>query len=117
MLFLAYKIISATTDITDIDTKRKPLTFFQAALFQWVNPKAWVMAIGAISTYTSINSNMLEQVLIICLLFLVLGLPCIAIWLFGGVALRKYMKNPRHMRIINLILGSLLALSIVLVLF
>jgi len=116
ILYLAWKI--ATTDIhINKDKKSKPFTFIQAALFQWVNPKALVMSIGAISAYTEVGGNIFYEVLVISLTFFIVCLPCVGIWMFFGTTLKRFLKNETHQRVFNYIMGVLLAASIVLILF
>lgn len=117
MLYLAAKIVMSDPHLAKVSGKDKPLSFFQAVLFQWINPKAWIMAIGSVATYTSISGNMFTQILIIGLVYLLSGIPCTGTWLVGGAALSKYLHNPSHMRKFNWTMGLLLALSILLMLF
>lgn len=117
MLYLAYQIIRSSSSLKDVKSAHRPLSFFKAVLFQWVNPKAWVMGIGAVSAFTVINLPMTSQVVIISFIYLLVGIPCIAFWLLGGVAVRRYMNNPRHLQIFNVTMGILLIASIILMLF
>src|SRR5690554_2079942 len=87
-----------------------PLSFWQGALFQWVNPKAWMMMLTAIATYTQPQS-MWSNTLIIGLVFAVLGLPVISVWNLFGASLRQFLQNPLRARIFNLLMGVLLLAS------
>lgn len=118
MLWLAFKIITSSTK-KDKKSANKPLTFIQAALFQWVNPKAWVMAIGAISTYTIVNdnTNILIQVVMITIIYTIVSFICTGFWLFGGNPVKKILNNQRHLKLFNLTLGGLLILSIIVMVF
>lgn len=117
MLYLAYQIIRSSSSLKEVKSAHRPLSFFKAVLFQWVNPKAWVMAIGAVSAFTVITLPMVSQVIIISLIYFLVGVPCIAFWLFGGVAVRRYLNNPRYLQIFNVTMGILLIASIILMLF
>ncbi|AUR52740.1 LysE family translocator [Aquella oligotrophica] len=117
MLYLAYQIIRSSSSLKEVKSARRPLSFFKAVLFQWVNPKAWVMGIGAVSAFTVINLPMVSQVIIISLIYFLVGVPCIAFWLIGGVAVRRYLNNTRHLQIFNVTMGILLIASILLMLF
>ena len=112
MTYMAYKIITATSNVSTND-HATPISFMQAVLFQWVNPKAWVMAIAAVSTYTIQNNDMLSQILLISFVFFITLFPTIGIWLFGGTFIRKIINSPRQLKIFNLCLGAALILSIV----
>lgn len=90
----------------------KPLTFLQAALFQWVNPKAWVMATGAVAAYTTQDAGMLLQVLLIAGAFLIASMPCVGIWLVCGTWLKRFLKEVRYQRAFNRTMALLLVVSI-----
>ncbi|KGJ87438.1 LysE family translocator [Colwellia psychrerythraea] len=111
LLYLAWLIASSSPTSLDVE-KSKPLSFTQAALFQWVNPKAWVMATGAVSAYTSISSDIFSQVIFIALAFFIVAFPCVGIWLFFGVGLKKYLNSPKHQKIFNLSMALLLIGSV-----
>lgn len=112
LLYLAYRIATAPVDVDAVDTGR-PLSALQAALFQWVNPKAWVMAVGAVVTYVSASSGYAPQVLLIAVVFLVLGTPCTAAWLCMGVSLKRVLRKPAQYRAFNIAMALLLVVSIV----
>ncbi len=111
LLYLAYKIASTRSGPAEVEHTR-PLTFFQAALFQWVNPKAWVMAVGAMAAFTTVNREVLAQALWISLAFFMVSFPCVGLWLMGGAALRNWLKQPKQLRIFNLTMATLLVLSV-----
>lgn len=110
--YLAYKIASAP--VTGLkESEGKPFTFIQAAAFQWVNPKAWVLAVGATVTYTTLGEGYVLQVLTIGFIFLIFGAPCILLWLWGGVSLKKLMRKPNYVRIFNISMAVLLIGSLI----
>ena len=109
--YLAYHVaIASGTSIHE--NKNKPLTFMQAAVFQWINPKAWIMATEAIAAYTTQDSDMLIQVYYVTLAFFLMMFPCTAVWLFFGVNLKKILKNEIQQRLFNLCMAVLLILSV-----
>jgi threonine/homoserine/homoserine lactone efflux protein len=117
LCYLAYRIATSPTkplvaEVLD-EMKSRPLSFLQAALFQWVNPKAWIMIIGAIVTYTNSGLDYPLQIGIIALFFLFLGTPCTFMWLGFGTALKRYLAKPIHLKIFNIVMASLLLLSLV----
>ena len=63
------------------------MNFLQAALFQWLNPKAWVVAVGGVATYTTAN-GVFAQAFVLAIIFLIVTLPSLAFWTFTGSALR-----------------------------
>lgn len=117
MLYLALQTIRSDPHLKDVASSSKPLTFIQAILFQWVNPKAWVMAIGVVATYTLQNMGILNQILTISLVYFLVGVPCVGTWMISGIALSRFLRNPSHMRKFNWAMGLLLALSIITMLF
>ena len=110
MLYLAYRI--ATADgIGGGESSAKPQGFWQAAAFQWVNPKAWAMAVGAITTYVP-PTHYVANVFVVAAVFAVVNLPCIFTWTAFGVALRRFLDRPRVLRAFNLAMAGLLVLSL-----
>jgi len=112
LTYLAWRI--ATAPVNDAaQTTGKPLTFLQAAAFQWVNPKAWVLAIGATVTYTVFADSYVMQVLTIAGIFLVFGAPSIMLWLWGGASLKKLLQKPLSVKIFNYGMAGLLMASLI----
>jgi len=94
------------------DGQSRPLTFVQAALFQWVNPKAWVTGTSAIAAFTTIDADLTLQILIIGLVLFLVALPSAAVWMLFGTALQRILANPRHLRVFNVTMALLLAGSV-----
>ena len=116
LAYLAYRIATTPVSSSGAATGR-PLSFLQSCAFQWVNPKAWVMAVGAIVTFTVGGANYLLQVLTICAVFIVFGAPCNFAWLWLGRSLKQWVQNPQRLRQFNRAMGALLLLSLTPVLF
>ena len=89
----------------------KPLTFVQAAAFQWINPKAWIMAVTACATYTDQNRHTLG-VLVITAVFTLVTLPAIAVWVGLGAALQRWLGRPRNLAVFNYTMAALLIASL-----
>ncbi len=111
LLWMAYKIGSSKGNMK-IKEKHKPFTFIQAALFQWVNPKGWIMSMTAMSIFVTSKDNSISQVIIIAFLFLLAGAISCNTWAIGGVALKRFIKDENHVRKFNLIMAILLVVSI-----
>jgi len=111
LVYLAGRIAKAAP-IEHAETSTKPLNFFQAALFQWVNPKAWVMGTGAISSFTVSNQSMFDQVAFIALTFLVAAAISVSLWLIVGYQLKLWLKDNRYQRWFNFTMAGLLIMSI-----
>jgi len=104
-LFRSAMVVQGAADQQPVVSK--PLTLWQAAVFQWVNPKAWMMMLTAIATYTQPQS-LLSDTLLIGFLFAVLGMPVISMWNLFGASLRKFLLDPLKARVFNLLMGVLL---------
>jgi len=111
LLYLAYKIATSGPVKDATDKEARPMSYLGAAAFQWVNPKAWVMAIGAISTYTPINGYF-TNVVIIALVFGVVNLPAVSMWAGCGSLLRNVLRDPFWLRIFNGVMAALLVVSL-----
>ncbi len=111
LLYLAWKIARSGAPQTPDVAPPKPFSFLQAAAFQWVNPKAWVMAIGAITTYTP-HEHFTVNVLLIAALFALVNCPSVGLWTVAGSLLRTWLRDPRILRAFNLGMAVLLVLSL-----
>ena len=94
----------------------RPMTFLQAAAFQWVNVKAWIMAIGAVATYTP-QVGYFANLLAVTLIFTLVNIPCIAAWVGVGTVLRGVLADPLRLRVFNVAMALLLLASLYPVLF
>lgn len=111
LLYLAWKIANAGA-IDDTGKGGRPMTFVQASAFQWINPKAWIMAIGAVTTYATILAFPYNSALISAV-FTVIGSVSAASWLSFGTGLRKIITDPKIVRIFNWVMATLLVLSLI----
>lgn len=110
LIYLAWRIATAAP-ATLKGGRSRPLSFFEAALFQWVNPKAWIMATSAIATYTTVGTDLAAQIALIVLVFFLMTWPAAGAWLLCGAALQRILRNPLHQKLFNLIMALLLILS------
>jgi threonine/homoserine/homoserine lactone efflux protein len=111
MLFLAWKIATAKLSTSE-DVAAKPMTFAQMMLFQWINPKGWVMAITALSAYT-VASSYYTGVATVVGMFVLMGISSAITWAGFGAGLKSVMTDPRYFRVINIGLAALLVVSLV----
>ena len=112
LLYLAWKIATGPTDLS-LKQSAKPPGFIQMALFQFVNPKAWTLAVAALSTFTGFWDSFLLEVVVMAVIFGVFSLPCTAAWTLLGVGAGRVMSKPRHMLIFNLVMAALLVVSVI----
>ena len=111
LLYLAWKIATAGAPDPDAVSRSKPLSFIQAAAFQWVNPKAWVMALGAITTFVP-QQNFVYNMLVVAGLFALINGPSCSLWAIAGSLLRRALQSPRTLRLFNGGMAILLVLSL-----
>lgn len=109
MLWLAWKIAKAGTP-GEGRAAAQPMTFLQAAAFQWVNPKAWAMALGAVSAYVPDPSVMAYAV--VALVFASVNLPSVSVWAGAGRVVRRWLEGPGRLRAFNFTMAGLLVLSL-----
>jgi threonine/homoserine/homoserine lactone efflux protein len=112
LVYLAAAIAMSEPVKPGEDSGRRPMTFWGAALFQWVNVKGWVMVIGTITAYAGIARfpwNIAIQVAV-CLL---LGVVATSIWTLSGTWLRALMTSPRAVRAFNIVMAALLLASLI----
>jgi threonine/homoserine/homoserine lactone efflux protein len=115
MLYLAYQVVISHSKPENAATK-KPLTFLQASLFQWVNPKAWMMGVGAIAIFVLSDNYVLNAVLI-SFIYFITCIFCTGAWLVLGNYLQVILKTDRHRIWFNIIMAVALVASIVKMIF
>lgn len=110
LVFLAWKIANASSPSASEELKA-PFTFIQALAYQWLNPKAWVISVGAIATFTSLG-NIKAAVVGIVLGYIAAGAVSMALWLFVGVYIQRFLSNESKLRYFNLFMAVLLLASL-----
>jgi threonine/homoserine/homoserine lactone efflux protein len=110
LIYLSFKIASACPAVEETKKASKPFTFIQAALFQWINPKAWTMALTAITLYAS--SNALKDIIYVSLLYCLMNIPAVTTWVVLGKQMRKFLQDRVRLRIFNIVMGLLLFSSL-----
>ncbi|WP_372835885.1 LysE family translocator [Puniceibacterium confluentis] len=114
MLYLAWKIAHAAAP-RDTGATGRPLSFFQAAAFQWVNPKAWSMGLSAITLYAA--GRDLAAVLWVAGAYVVCAVLSTTLWTLAGQQLRRLLRAPARLRAFNWLMAGLLVASLLPVLF
>ncbi|MGO3741460.1 LysE family translocator [Kerstersia sp.] len=110
LLYLAWRIATAG-GMEHTSQRGRPMTLMEALLFQWVNPKAWIMVVGAIAAYVP-QQNFFVNLAAATLLSGLVNLPCISVWTLCGTALRRVLTAPLAVRCFNLGMALLLVLSL-----
>ena len=110
LLWIAWKIGSSRS-LAEGEAGGRPMTFLGAAAFQWVNPKAWVMAVTAMATYTD-PDYYLPTVLMVGVAFAAVNLPSVSTWAGFGSALREWLSVPVRLKWFNITMAVLLVASL-----
>jgi threonine/homoserine/homoserine lactone efflux protein len=111
LLWLAWKLAHAAPMSAEQASLSKPMGFFGAAAFQWVNPKAWVMAVGALTTYLPPGFKVAD-VALLAGVFGVIGTFCVGSWAMFGVAMRRVLQDARSVRIFNIVMALALVATL-----
>lgn len=111
LFYLAWRIAMARSLGKDREAGARPMTLLEAAAFQWVNPKAWVMAVTAMAVYTTADRPFLS-VAIVVIAFTLVNLPSVSCWAGFGVALRGFLADPARLKWFNIAMGVLLAATL-----
>jgi|TARA_B110000879_G_scaffold209544_1_gene297565 threonine/homoserine/homoserine lactone efflux protein len=109
LLYLAWKIANAAP-VNAKDSSGTPMTFLQAAAFQWVNPKAWTMAVTAVTVYAP-DTN-LATLLLVAAIFGAVNLPAVSSWTLLGQQMARILTNPTRLRLFNWSMAALLIASL-----
>ncbi|WP_299348534.1 LysE family translocator [uncultured Shimia sp.] len=109
LLWLAWRIANAGAP-EGRKGEGRPMTFIQAALFQWVNPKAWTMALTAITLYAPDRSFL--AVLLVAATFGAINLPCVSSWTVLGQQMRRLLTRPKLLIAFNWVMAALLVASL-----
>ncbi len=114
LLYLAWKIAMSSAP-GEAAGAAKPMTFLQAALFQWVNPKAWAMALTAVTVYAP--SQSLSAIALVAFIFGLVNIPSVGSWTILGQEMRRFLNNPTRLQIFNIAMALLLVASLAPILF
>jgi threonine/homoserine/homoserine lactone efflux protein len=112
LLYLAWKIANAAPPARAAEGEEgRPLTFLQSAAFQWVNPKAWSMALSAITLYAS--GRDLVAVLWVAGTYVLVSAISTTSWTVMGQQMRRLLKSPARLRVFNWIMAALLVATLI----
>lgn len=113
IVWIAWTLARAPVAAGARGSRAPPMGFAAAALFQWVNPKAWLMAVVAATAYTVPGGDLPRQVLTLALIFAVVCLPCLGFWAIVGAGASRMLRTPGRMRAFNVAMAVLLVASVV----
>ena len=114
LLWLAWKIATAGRSEATAD-RRVRVGFWEAAAFQWVNPKSWLVSASAVGTYLHAEAgSAVAQSIYFGMLFVLTALPSCCVWLAFGATLQRFLLTERAVRMFNVAMGARLAGSVIL---
>jgi threonine/homoserine/homoserine lactone efflux protein len=113
LLWLAWRIAIAGRPEAKEGAGARPLTFLEAAAFQWVNPKAWAIVFGGMALYTTAGGNKVFEIGLFAVLFGLVCLPNGVVWTLFGRAIAGFLENDVQRRWFNIGMAVLLVVSVV----
>ncbi|MEM1402779.1 MAG: LysE family translocator [Pseudomonadota bacterium] len=108
--YLAMRLANTTSMAALTGSSAKPMTATEAVLFQWVNPKAWAMALTSVSLF--VPSPSFSAVLFVAFVFVAIGVPCVSAWTLLGEQLQKKLGNEARLRRFNAVMSLMLIASV-----
>ncbi|WP_108883283.1 LysE family transporter [Anderseniella sp. Alg231-50] len=111
LIYLAWRIAMSRSISEGSSESARPLSFLEAAAFQWVNPKAWAIAVVAMATYTN-AANATVSIIVVAVAFFLVNLPSASIWTMFGSMLREWLSHPTRLKIFNISMAILLVVSL-----
>ena len=123
MFWLAWKLLAPALrpaeggDGGTVETTARPFHVHEAALFQWINPKAWAMAVATAGAFAGIADDTIPRTIAMCAVFTLVGPPSNFVWVIGGRTIRRLFSPANGGRVFGALMGVLVALSAALILF
>lgn len=114
LLWLAWKV-ATTGGLGGKQDRPRPFTFTEAAAFQWINPKAWTMAVAITAQFVTPEAPLVSA-LTVAAVFIAVGFASASVWTVAGTAIRRAADTPARQRAVNIVMGALLAGCVVLLL-
>ncbi|WP_236617149.1 LysE family translocator [Litchfieldella anticariensis] len=116
LLYLAWKIATAPPPTLRTESEGRPLTFWQAAAFQFANPKAWVMGLALMAGFLPHGGDTMINALLLAAFAELIALPCIALWAGFGLAIGRLLKSARAWQVFNGLMGAMTAACVIFIL-
>ena len=110
ILYLSWRIFGSL-GVLESNDRQRPLKYYEAILFQFVNPKAWIICITAVSSFYPEKENLFVGTFFMVLMSTIINIPSISVWAIGGSIIRHYLKNERVKKIIEILLALLLVIT------
>ncbi len=112
LVYLAWRIATAEK-VRSVEASPCPMSFLHAALFQWINPKAWIMALSAMTAFTTRGVDVRLQVSVITVVLAIVGIASTSTWAVFGLVISRYLTTPRRRIAFNWTMATLLIISVV----
>lgn len=112
LLYLAWRIAQAGA-VREGARGGRPISFIEAVLFQWINPKGWLTALGALAVYTTAGDDAVLQTVVIAGVLAGASFASVVLWAGFGAAIAHWLDSPRIRRAFNWSMAGLLVLSLV----
>lgn len=112
LLYLAWRIARADAG-SGASSRARPIGFLEAALFTWMNPKAWVSVLGALAAYTTVGGDVLWETSVIAAVLAAFCLISVAVWAGFGTVIGRFLARPRARILFNWCMAGLLVLSLI----
>jgi threonine/homoserine/homoserine lactone efflux protein len=110
LLWLAWRIARSGRPDTSV-RRQRPFTVMEAALFQWVNPKAWAIVFATMALFTTVQGNKLVEIAVVAALFGIVCLPNGVVWGLFGQGIAGFLSDDRRRNLFNLAMAALLVVS------
>ncbi len=111
LLYTAYKL-AMTTKASAVSASAVPISFLEAVLFQWINPKAWVMAISTTALYANLGHDRFAQIALMCGVLGGMSMVAVVIWAVFGAAIARRLQDSRSRRVFNCAMATALVISL-----
>jgi threonine/homoserine/homoserine lactone efflux protein len=111
LLWMAWRLVGAGA--VSGKSATRPITLLEAAAFQGVNPKAWMIAMTTAAVFLPRQGPVTAAALLVALLFLLINVPCVSAWALFGSSLRRLLALPGYRRVFNVTMSVLLAMTAV----
>jgi threonine/homoserine/homoserine lactone efflux protein len=109
MLWLAWCVATAPVSIQP--PAERPFGFLTAVIFQWLNPKAWMMALGGFSIFTTVGGTIHAETLLIAFTFALAFVPAVSLWTVIGLTAKRFLNSKKSVAAFNAVMGILIVLS------
>lgn len=111
LVYLAWRIANAVSPKGVRQGEDAPLGYWGAVVFQWLNPKTWLMAVGSVTAYAPAQHHF-RDVVLIALVFALINAPCVSVWAVLGSILKHRLGRPHRLLVFNRLMAATLILSL-----